>query len=393
MPLIYLNCPHCGVKLAVKDEKRRPFVRCGRCKTKFPMEPPEPEAEPEMENLVADWLSDGEDDAGDLPDETSLTAAIEGGGADGAEDDEPPSARTLHGAVAEPDAAGGRLRIVQVDSHGVLLEFPAARLKDSQFRSAFPRQCVSCDSRSHLRAHVVIFASELTDSVSLEDEHSAGPLMLSNEEVRGLSNQEVLSRLSKVPNVPPPADVPMPYWVCDMCSGSGAVSGQIKVNPDTGKGSCRMRIRHPRRALAFAEAAGGDRTEGLHKLTELLEKTRENPWDALPEVVQHRVEQWYIPEPGERFLAYVPDRDHARTEDGMAGVVVSDKRLIYHTHRRHRELAAGEPLELEHSTGGGKGNVSITTENWSIKHMTVDRDGILRFRRALSLGPFKPVWH
>jgi hypothetical protein len=184
----------------------------------------------------------------------------------------------------------------------------------------------------------------------------------------------------------------MPYWVCDMCSGSGTVSGQIHVNPDTGKGWCRLFIRSLRRAMEFMVNAGGEGAEGYTALKERMEQTAENPWDTLPEVIQHRLQQWYRPERGEQFIVYIPDRDRARTEDGMAGVVISTIRLIYHNPRHHRECRSGEPMELEHASGKGKGSVSIKTSVWEIKHMTVDRDGITRMRRGLSAGKFKAVW-
>jgi hypothetical protein len=251
---------------------------------------------------------------------------------------------------------------------------------------------MSCDVRAHLRAHVVIFSPQLVDSISMEAERSAGALVLSNEEVRGLSGQELLARLPRVPNVPPPGDLPMPYWVCDMCSGSGSVSGQIQVNQSTGKGLCRLFIQNPRRAMDFALAAGGESTEGYRQLKERVDQTAENPWDSLPEVVQHRLQQWFVPERGEVFIAYAPDRDHVRTEDGMAGVLLSTTRMIYHTPRRHRVCSAHEPMEFQHASGAGKGSITIKTPSWAINHMSIDRDGITHLRRGLLVGKFRAVW-
>jgi hypothetical protein len=184
----------------------------------------------------------------------------------------------------------------------------------------------------------------------------------------------------------------MPYWVCDMCSGSGSVLGQIQVNRTTGQGLCRLSIRNPRRALEFILAAGGQSTQGYLELKERVEQTAENPWNSMPETVQHRVQQWFVLEPGEQFIAYVPDRDHVRTEDGMAGVLLSSTRVIYHTPRRHRECSAREPMEFQHASGAGKGSVTIKTPSWAINHMSIDRDGITHLRGALLVGKFRAVW-
>lgn len=384
MNSIIVICPHCGAKLAISQQHLKANVRCGRCKEKFPVEikPPNP-----VEDVVASWLTD-DDGAGDEPSDDDVGTE---GGISGEE--------LLSGASpAESSAPAGvgeraDARIVTVDGQGTLLEFAPKLLRESEFRSSFPRQCVRCDARVHLQAHVVIFAPQLRDSVSVEDEHNAGALALSNEEVQGLTNQQILDRLPAVPNVPPPADLPMPYWLCDMCSGAGQVSGQIRVNRETGGGFCRLLIRNPRRALGFIDTAFGKGVEGYDLVKDRVDQLVENPWDNLAEGVQHRIEQWFHAKKDERFLAYVPDRDYARTEDGMGGVIITSQRLISHCSRRHREGTVKDAFELTHSFGAGKGHVSIKTAAWTIPRMTVDRDGIARMRRGLSLGKFMAVWH
>jgi len=384
MNSIIVICPHCGAKLAVPQQNLKANVRCGRCKKKFPVDIKAPNP---VEDVVASWLTD-DDDAGDGPsgDDVPTDAGLSGddllAGAPQAE----PSTSTVAGEGADA-------RIVKVDGQGTLIEFAPNLLRQPEFRASFPRQCISCGARVHLRAHAVIFAPQLTDSVSMEDEHNAGALVLSNEEVQGLTNQQILDRLPAVPNVPPPGDLPMPYWLCDMCSGSGQVSGQIRVNRETGGGFCRLLIRNPRRALAFIDSAFGKGVEGYDMVKDRVDRLVENPWDNLAEVVQHRLEQWFHPKQGERFLAYVPDRDHARTEDGMGGVIITNQRLISHCSRRHREATVKDAFELTHSFGAGKGHVAIKTAGWTIPRMTVDRDGIARMRRGLSLGKFMAVWH
>jgi len=384
MNSIIVICPHCGAKLAVPQQHLKANVRCGRCRKKFPVEvkPPNP-----VEDVVASWLTD-DDDGGDGPSDSDVGPEADISGEDLLSGVSPAKSSAPAAAGEKADA-----RIVKVDGQGTLIEFAPSLLLNSEFRSAFPRQCVRCDARVHLLAHVVVFAPQLRDSMSVEDEHNAGALVLSNEEVQGLTNQQILDRLHAVPNVPPPADLPMPYWLCDMCSGSGQISGQIRVNRDTGGGFCRLLIRNPRRALSFIDTAFGKGIEGYDLVKERVDKMVENPWDNIAEVIQHRLEQWFHPQKNEHFLAYVPDRDHARTEDGMGGVIITNQRLISHCSRRHRESTVKDALELTHSLGAGKGHVSIKTASWTIPRMTVDRDGIARMRRGLSLGKFMAVWH
>ena len=377
-------CPSCKTQLNVPDGCEGRFVRCGQCKHRFQVPR---KAAGAVDDLVASWLTEEQSEEESeqqqarspdeqLIDESQLLAPGE----------------DLEQAGVATDQKGA-IRIVKLEHTRVLFEFPASRLLDASFRSAFPRRCLTCGSRAHLRAHLVIFAGQLTDKISLEAEHSAGALVLSDQELRGLSDQEMLKRLPHVPNVPHPADLPMPYWVCDMCSDTGIVSGQIQVNRSTGKGWCRLSVRSVRRALEFMETAGGEGAEGHAELKRLINDTEEKPWDLLPQVVKHRLQQWYKPKEKERFIAYIADRDHARTEDGMAGLVISNRRLIYHTPARHWEVGINESLELQYAMDGRKRKIHMKAPSWEVLHFTVDRDGLARMRRALTTAKFPAVWH
>jgi len=380
MSSVTINCPSCHAKLAVPREAVKRFIRCGRCKHKFPFASVKQKV---VEDVIASWLTEEtlEEEEGMAPSEESVGE----------------KSLLLHpeedeGLLDSAPAPPGEIRCVAVERRGALLEFPAERLRSAEFRCGFPRQCMSCDSRTHLHAHVVIFASQLRLSMSMEAEHDAGALVIGDAETRGLSDMEILKLLKRVPNVPSPADLPMPYWVCDMCSAAGVVSGQIQVNRSTGKGRCRLFIRNIRRALQFMADVGGEDSEGYDQLKDRVDRTARRPWHSLPQVIRHRLEQWYQPEKGEQFVTYIPDRDHARTEDGISGLVISDVRLIYHTPRDHRQVRKDEHLELSHATGGGKRSVNIHAPSWEIKHFSVDRDGLAKMRRALALQKFKAVW-
>jgi len=302
------------------------------------------------------------------------------------------SGDTMIAAAVSTATEGDKLRLVKLSGREALFEFATSRLEDPNFRCAMPRQCLRCGTRSHLRAHVIVYAPEMVDSLSLEQEHLAGAMTLSDKEVRGLTGEQVLSRLPKVPNVPSPGDLPMPYWVCDMCTGAGLLFGQINVNRETKKGYCRLRIHSLRVAEEFMVAAGAGGTPSHEALKEKLDAQRQYPWDNLSETVQHRLKQWYKPTGDERFVAYVPDRDRARTEDGMAGILLSTHRMIYHQAYRHEECEIDQSIELALAMAGPKGDLTIKTPHWNVKRMRLDRDGTKTLRRGLYLCRAKANW-
>ncbi len=377
-------CPSCGVHLALPGGCGRYKVRCPQCKYKFRLQIRE--KDPTDED-IATWLMTGRSRDAEEP-AAAMAPSATIAGVPVSELDAPSGGDASQAAVATDE----NIHLAKIDRRGALFEFPAARLKDAGFRCAMPRRCLGCGTMRHLSAHVVIYSAHMVDSVSLEDEHNAGALQFSTAEAQNLSCREILERLPRVPNAPSPADLPMPYWICDMCSGAGTISGQVRANTETGTGTCRLRIRNLRRAEEFLINAGGEGSRAHRSLQERIAATAENPWEALPEVVQHRLQQWFRPQKNERFIAYVPDRDRSRTEDGMAGLVVSNRRLIYHTQMRHGEVKATTPLELQLAMSGGTGHLRIKTPQWVLKNVTLDRLGVESLRKALVAGKFQTTW-
>ena len=376
-------CPNCGALLTAPPGCQNCIVRCGMCHCRFRL----PRRIAVTEDIAANWVQ--EDLRRALSEDVDHTRRV-------TEQEVPISGRTavLDAIRGEEDFSGtGKdIRILDLNRKGVLFQFPASRLKESSFRCAMPRRCLGCSARAHLHAHVIIFTPELLDSVSLEAEHAAGAMQVSEREARDLSQEQLIERLPRVPSAPSPGDLPMPYWLCDMCSGAGVISGQIRVHSVTGEGVCRLAMRNLRRAEEFLIAAGGEGSNSHVMLQQRIAQSTENPWDLLPDVVRHRIEQWYRPAPGERFLAYVPDRDHARTEDGMAGVLITNRRLIVHSNRRHKEATPRDSLELEFAAGQDKEILRIKAPAWEVSHIPLDRDGKLTLRRGLAKAAITARW-
>jgi hypothetical protein len=361
-----VQCPKCQTVLLLPLDLPVTAVRCGACRTSFQL----PRRLPVPEETIYGWLHQDRD--AEEPTRSGDTLAPLPG-------QQPRSAEASH------------LRLVMVSHRGALLEFSTEVLRGTNLRSALPRVCVHCLDRRHLAAHLVIFAPQLRDSISLEAERQAGDLVFPDNQLADLSGAELLLRLPKVPSIPSPGNLPMPYWLCDLCSGAGEVSGQIQVNTQTGHGTCRLQIRNLQVAGSFVATVDGARTSAYSQLRDLLDHMQEDRFDALPTVVRHRLEQWFKPH-NERFLAYAPDRSRSRTEDGMAGVVVSTRRLVYHRPPLHGELLATSPVTLVAKYQNGKEIITFTSGEWLGRTMPLDRASLVALRRALSEGQFKATW-
>ncbi len=445
IPSRKVMCPACRSLLGVPENLGNRFIRCGRCEHKF--QPPR--RLEVLDAAVAEWLNE----EGEEPDAAKSTLMghiapellkeqLEKEAAAPAAPAEPPKAAkpaapapaatakpapvkpaappapaaaampkpvvqpapaaapakpapqltpvAAAAAAIAPGQAATQIQMARCDRDGALMTFPAHLLKDLSFRSAMPRRCLQCGTRTHLEAHVIIYAGVLVDSVSLEAEHEAGKLMVPVDEAKNLSVEQLLERLPLVPNVPAPGNIPMPYWLCDMCNDAGAISAQINVN-EAGEGECHLLIANLWRAEEFLSALGARRTRCYSDLSKQIAASVENPWDMQSLVVKNRLQQWFKPGEGEHFIAYVPDRDHTRAEDGMSGIIVSTQRLVHHTKLRHRENEVASPMEMQLAMSKTKGSLQIRATTWDA-HLTVDGDGILNLRRALAKGKFRATW-
>jgi hypothetical protein len=337
-----------------------------------------------MEDTIAAWLH--QDDEQALEQVESPTVGHRPPSAEAAGRERAPAAGAAQARARKP------IRLVSIERRGALFEFPADRLRSDEFRCAVPRVCVHCLAPAHLTAHVIVFSPQLRDSISLEGEHPAGRLSIPQDKLAEAEGPALLNLLPEVPDVPPPGNLPMPYWVCELCRGRGWIAAQIKVNPKTGKGVCRLLLRNLKLALAFLGKAGGKATREYRKLEDFVARIEQDPWDALPSVVRHRVEQWFRPRIGERFLAYVPDRSFARTEDGMNGLVVSSHRLVYHHPPLHQESPRQNELSIQVRLAKDKEVATIEAARFKGRPIALDRGGMMLLRQALSHGDFKAQW-
>lgn len=372
-------CPVCKDAMQLPAGPTSKTAYCAKCKQTFLLR--NKLAAPD--DTISSWLSSGLEEGDEKEDMGSAVMPAVTGGETGK------PAGDSHASRVPP--VGG-VRMVSLAQQGAMFEFWAESLKAPDFRVAMPRVCVHCLWRAHLRVHVVIFTNQLRDSVSLEAEHKAGHLSIPQDEIGNLYGEELLNALPRVPNVPAPADLPMPYWVCDLCNGAGEISGQIQVNPQSGHGVCRLFIRNLHVAASFFATAAGEGSADYAKLRDFVQHLQEDRWDALPSVVRHRMEQWFRASGGERFLAYVADRDLARSEDGMAGVVISSQRLIYHRVPIHQETPVKSEVLLHSRQNGDRSAVTVAAPDFKPRTINVDRGGLMMLKWALTRGHYKATW-
>lgn len=372
-----VRCPACRNVLEIPTGYHGTRVMCSGCDTKF-LIPPGDLTEAE----IADWL--GEPDK----DETHANEVAVDVPAELLGENEMAPEITQQDLTI--DATG--FRLVRLSSRGAIFEFPASKLYDKAFRGAMPRCCMRCGTKTHIQPHLIVFSHEMRDTCQLEIDFVSDRVEISEHDIRDMPMDNILERLPKIQRIDPPGDLPMPYWMCDMCSPSNMVFARGDFTHEEDGGTCRLQVRRLWRAEEFLVNAGGKESGAHAYLIDELEKNPEKPWDTLAGVVQQRLQQWYRPHRGEMFRTYVPDATRTRTENGMSGILISNRRLIYHTSMRHREATKGEPLELDFALRGQDGTVHIKHPKWEVKKAPVTKLGLQRLRRGLSDEGFDVIW-
>ncbi|MFP4354470.1 MAG: hypothetical protein ACLFUJ_05040 [Phycisphaerae bacterium] len=372
-------CPACGTLLDAPPEAADCIVRCGNCKKRFRL----PKKLAATGDAIASWLWTDRN----VEEDEEPAQPVSSGKYDPKEE-----SMMFLADLHEQDPAGA-IRLVRLGSEGALFEYSAHRMEDEVFRSAMPRLCVRCSSRVDLVAHPIIFAQEMDDSVSLAAEYAAGALKMDWADVRKLTGPQVLAKLGSIPNLPHPASLPMPFWICDICSGVGLVSGQCNIDPSHGSGWFRLRIANLEVAEKFLINLGKENSVEHAEIRLRIDSLDKHPWMSLSASVQHRIEQWYQPKGQEQFLAYVPDRDRSTTEDGVYGIIVTDQRMIFHCKYRHYESPRDLPIHLEWSTRRGRMVLHMRSPGWESPRFYIDRQGLALLRKALQRGQFAARWY
>ena len=377
--MVKMACPSCRANLRLPESSIGKKGRCLSCGTVFAIEPSQVTRHDPVEDTVVNWLDDDAEAAATQARKAAPAAAS--------------AVAAARLAPAAPAAGGPALRSVppshhafhlakhfdvhldHVDSMGAFFKFKPQLLYDERFRSIFPQQCVLCGFELNLSVHMVVWSSKLQGG------GKTNPLLMKRwvrtlAQLDNASGRELLDQLAPLENLPDPYRLPMPYYVCDSCSPLGAVVAT--VHPTSDGDMCVLGISSLPQAEAFVVAACGGESEEAKRIHE-RRREQGDAWRLLPLTVRIRIAQWYKQQEGEHFLTYVPDADFSKAEAGMAGVVVSDRRLIYHKGAQTVEMPVRDPITLQfkpdgknmrlHINGGPARQAVLLTPEANVQHL------------------------
>jgi hypothetical protein len=343
---LLIACPTCAQKYRVSPERAGHRAHCKKCGQKFRIK----SEDPIDDQTILGWVMEGDEPDQSVMGSTSIftahTSSVRRGRPDVEEWQTPaPPARP-------------RVRFDRIDESGVCFEFPAAELKNPDLRKSFPHKCFHCLGSENLEVHLIIWGDKLPRQGEFHVNDLKSKALGRLDQMLRTDQKRWLDQLEPMSILPPPFSNPFPYFVCRSCNTVGEITA--RVTSRQGEDRCHIVIANPEIAREFFHNNGGKSAPGYRRVADAAARQRDDRWQRLAFPVRNRIATWFKPDSDERFLAYFRDADFSRSETGTAGVVLTDRRIIYRKYATMREFDIGTGGKLSIKADARQAEVHIS---------------------------------
>lgn len=397
--VMQIHCPTCSVRLAVPQDAGGRMARCPKCKTKFPI----PDPRQMLDDTITCWLNlDQMDDddmhdsiAGEIemqrtamgmapptetkpkekpkpkrksskarksapelkdaprrvlrrrrsgdeaPAETSAPQA-NGGAAQPEAPAEGEAVDTAHRAVASQAGDPSRLSLISVTSAGVRFGFAVGMLNTIAFRASMPMCDVYTTEHDpgNMIARPLAWVDKATGKFTNPGEIEA---RYEHHVKLHQSTREVVEAMRAMDELPSPYNLPMPYYVT---RGSGKAPLHCETYQSPQGVQCEVTIPNSRVALDWLGRVNGVCCDEYSQLEKEANKLEASTWQSFPDKVRKRLSVWFDFEQDEDFLAYFNEGDFSSSDLGLAGLIVTDARLVYCKYHSMGSIRHNKPATI-----------------------------------------------
>jgi hypothetical protein len=209
----------------------------------------------------------------------------------------------------------------------VRFAFDSIWLEHPGFRMSFPLRCAF--TGAPLNDEYVIRPFVFADRSQARIRNARDVEVKHEQFVKGTrSRQEVVNLMGKLDWLPLPFAYPMPYYVANR-SILQALSCITLSRPEDLGITCEVMIPDGYTALEWLLRVNGACGPEFFLLEEAVGKLWSEAWRTLTEKTKERLAAWCTFEAMESFKLYVSDAEFAKKDLGLAGLIVTDRRLIY----------------------------------------------------------------
>ncbi|MCC5828163.1 MAG: hypothetical protein JJU36_01830 [Phycisphaeraceae bacterium] len=276
------------------------------------------------------------------------------------------------------------LVVRDVHQGGVTLGFLSHWLENNRFRASMPEMCIFSGpiGRDQLLARPLAFVDrsqarvrsvqeiESRFEVPLKEEHGAWHIMA------------VMGQLEELPS---PFCLPMPYYVGPSHRRDSLELATHRL-PD-GELMCTVRVPSHRCALTWLANVNGTCGDEHALLAEHVRVLENDAWKSLPDVVRQRLCAWCEFQPGERFDIYVSDAEFGVKDAGLAGIIITSQRIIYHKYHHGGQVPLNQRAAVHIHHEGRLATVVLEREGRRTRCGRLAGGDVERLAKALGRHP------
>lgn len=261
------------------------------------------------------------------------------------------SEESYSGRIAIPaaDKAHPKLYVVDVGNFGVRFGFDSKLIDLPNFRASMPYKCMVTGETdpSKLVAKPLIWLDKNTGKFVNPGEMET---RYEHKVKTGQSAREITESMRTIDELPPPFNQPIPYFIAKEQAGKHSIHAESYATTEGLR--CELVIPHAPYALEWMGRVNGVIGDDYSRLETEVLKFQAKAWRVIDLQVRHRIAVWFDFLGNEQFEAYFNDGDFAKADAGLAGLVVTDRRLVWCKYHQHGELQLDEPVQLiAHSNG------------------------------------------
>lgn len=265
------------------------------------------------------------------------------------------------------------LEVAGVSAAGVTFSFSSSLMSRPTFRASMPMSCILCSTTEAgtLVARPLGWIDKATGKKA-----DPGQIETTYEvEVKAHQTaREVTDSIRPIDELNPPFNQPLPYYICRECAPKVSHVHAEAMSVPTGV-VCEVQIPAAMYALHWLGRVNGVCGNAYEALESQVLAYSDEQWRSVDDTVRQRLTAWFDFQPDEQYLGYLSDSDFAKKDAGLAGIVVTDARIVYCKYHHHGEVALDDPNAT-----------LVATADGTFHDLTYEHDGmrrkLIRVRKA-----------
>ncbi|WP_432798592.1 hypothetical protein [Poriferisphaera sp. WC338] len=228
-----------------------------------------------------------------------------------------------------------KLIVQSIDRTGVTIGFDSIWLRSDLFCASMPRRCIynGCTDKNLLAAKPMIFADQ-SRVHEPEIEKLARPHY--QAVIGSASTGDLAHIMGPIETMPKPYQNAVPYYLSADHEHENMRCWTEK-RADGGR-TCLVHIKDHQTAHLWLGRVNGICDKAYHQMTKDISMLHGGVWREMSDKCRARLQTWCKLNPKEDMLLYLSDADFGKSDQGLAGVVVTSSRIVYNKYHHGGEI-------------------------------------------------------